>query len=219
MMYEPDFKKAYMTADDILVSLNIDNFPVTAYLLDDNGDIEHNGKRYKLLTDLEIPNTITEIKTYQFRHFDSLNSVIIPGNVISISTGAFSSCPSIKKIKISKGVKFIGESAFHSCNNLIKVIISEGVETIGSNAFMNCENLKVVVIPTSVTKIEEYAFYTGSYFEVYYMGTKEEWDKISIGEWNLGLMSRLTKIYFYSESEPTEAGKYWHKVDKKIVKW
>ncbi len=51
------------------------------------------------------------------------------------------------------------------------------------------------------------------------MGTKEEWDKISIGEWNLGLMSRLTKISFYSENEPTEAEKYWHYVNDEIVKW
>jgi hypothetical protein len=43
---------------------------------------------------------------------------------------------------------------------------------------------------------------------VYYMGTAEDWDKISIDSGNSCLTS-ATK-YYYSETEPTANGNYWH---------
>ena len=43
---------------------------------------------------------------------------------------------------------------------------------------------------------------------VFYMGTAEDWAKISIAEYNENLISAMR--YYYSENEPEENGNYWH---------
>ena len=43
---------------------------------------------------------------------------------------------------------------------------------------------------------------------VYYEGTAEEWAEISIASENYNLTNATR--YYYSESQPTEEGNYWH---------
>ena len=52
-----------------------------------------------LVTDLVIPDTVTEIKDYAFYMCPSLTSVVIPDSVTSIGYCAFFNCQSIKSIK------------------------------------------------------------------------------------------------------------------------
>ena len=59
------------------------------YILDENGNIEYSGNKYSLVTEIEIPNTITSIGNYQFYAFNDVTSVIIPDSVTSIGVDAF----------------------------------------------------------------------------------------------------------------------------------
>lgn len=81
------------------------------------------------------------------------------------------------------------------------------VTTIDASAFEN-DNVISVILPNSVTAIEENAFCGCAALEnVYYTGTTEEWNGISVDIGN----DRLTRACFiYSEKQPTEAGRYWH---------
>ncbi|MBQ8603331.1 MAG: leucine-rich repeat protein [Oscillospiraceae bacterium] len=65
------------------------------------------------------------------------------------------------------------------------VVIKSGVTTIGSYAFYMCTSLESVTIPDSVTSIEKFAF-DGCYSleRVYYNGTEEQWEAISVYECN-----------------------------------
>ena len=62
------------------------------FILDENGDDEYNGKQYRLLTELIIPNIVTTIGKYKFYSFDCLTSIIIPNSVTNIKYGAFENC-------------------------------------------------------------------------------------------------------------------------------
>ena len=80
-----------------------------------------------------------------------------------------------------KGKKITKVSEFESIVGLEKVKIPNTVNTIGRAAFYMDKELKEVQIPTSVTTIECYAFRNCSSLKtVYYEGSKEDWDKISI---------------------------------------
>ena len=68
----------------------------------------------------------------------------------------------IKTITINSGVTSIGDGAFESCENLTSVTIPDSVTSIGWGAFNGCTSLK----------------------DVYYLGTKAEWDNINIGDVN-----------------------------------
>ena len=75
------------------------------------------------------------------------------------------------------------------------------------------------MIGNSVTSIGYFAFYNcRSLTSVYYKGTESEWSAISINvDGNSSLTS--TTRYYYSETELTEEGNYWHYVDGKVTVW
>ena len=119
-------------------------------------DLYLNGK---LLTEVVIPKTITEIKAEMFYGCNSLKSVTIPDSVT-----------------------LIGKDAFRYCTSLESVIIGNSVTAIGDCAFYNCTSLKEITIPNSVTTIGKDAFrYCSSLESVNYLGTIEEWCSISFG--------------------------------------
>ena len=70
------------------------------------------------VTEIIIPDTITEIKKYAFYKLKDLKSITIPNSVTSIGKYAFQSCSSLTSIIIPDSVTSIGEYAFQSCSSL-----------------------------------------------------------------------------------------------------
>lgn len=124
-----------------------------------------------------------------------LTELVVPEGVTSISDRAFYNCDSLTSVTVPNGVASIGASAFYDCSNLVNIILPDTVLTIGNSAFNWC--LKIAT--------------------VYYNGTVADWSAISIGASNDAL-NNATR-YYYSESEPTEEGNFWHYVNGEIVVW
>ncbi len=82
-----------------------------------------------------------------------------------------------EKVIIQEGVTSIGERAFDSFSSLKEVTIPNGVTSIGKWAFSGC-NIESITIPDSVTVIDR-AFYGNYYlYDVYYTGTKSQWNAL-----------------------------------------
>jgi hypothetical protein len=159
------------------------------------------------LVEVTVSGT-TEIPKSMFYACKNLQRVIISSDVITIGEKAFDRCSSLETISFAEGLKTIGEYAFEFCTSLTEIILPSTVETIGKCAFSYCSALTSITIPDSVTSIDSGAFYDcGSLTSVYYKGTAEDWDKISFDSGNY--LTSVTK-YYYSETEPTESGNYWH---------
>ena len=74
----------------------------------------------------------------------------------------------------------ISNNAFEYCSALTSVEIPDNVTTIGKEAFLWCQSLKNIAIPKSIKLIGENAFTgTNSLREVYYGGTKAQWEAIT----------------------------------------
>ena len=72
-----------------------------------------------------------------------------------------------------------------SVADIKNVVIGNGVTNVGAYAFNGCENLTSVVIPTGVTQIGDNAFNDcNKLANVYYTGTKAEWDALTKGSGN-----------------------------------
>ena len=150
------------------------------------------------LASVTIPSTITSISNRAFRECTSLVSINIPSSVTSIDECAFQTCTSLVSIDIPSSVTNIGQSAFLNCTSLISITIPEGVMSIGTNAFYVCSSLASVTIPDSITSIGNSAFYGCSGLkDVYYTGTQEQWNNISIGS-NNEYLSNATIHYNYT---------------------
>ena len=169
-------------------------------------------------THFVIPSTVTSIGEMAFRCCDNLTGVTIPDSVTSIGNYAFAYCRSLTSVTIPDSVTSIGEGAFEICSSLTGVTIPDSVTSIDYYAFAWCSSLTSVTIPDSVTSIGNYAFYDcDSLDTVYYTGTAAEWGDISIDSYNSSLANAIR--YYYSESEPTTVGNYWHYVDGVPTKW
>ena len=82
--------------------------------------------------------------------------------------------------------------------NVSDVVIADGINGIGRTTFVSC-HMSSITIPTSVTSIGEWAFSgCDNLTDVYYRGTKEQWEKISIGDNNEPLLSAT--IHFMGQS-------------------
>lgn len=88
----------------------------------------------------------------------------------------------IQEVVIEEGVTDLGDYSFAQCNNLLRVTIPETVTAIGEDAFSGCEALT----------------------DVYYAGSQEQWESISVGGNNSCLTAAT--IHFAVQEEPVLIG-------------
>jgi len=174
------------------------------------------------LTNITIPDNVTTIGKYAFAFCKSLTSIIIPDSVTSIGNCAFEGCRSLTSITIPDSVTSIGNSAFVLCTSLISITIPDGVTSIGNGTFDSCASLTSITIPNSVTSIGDYAFeycdnlasitipksvtnigygaFSGcdGLTDVYFEGTEEEWNKITIEANNQDLLNATIHFNYVS---------------------
>ena len=157
----------------------------------------------------------------------SVKKVIFGDNLTSIPD-SFRNCTNIEYVKLSKNTTFIGNRTFDGCINLDNMDFPEGITELGWYAFEDCKFTKFI-IPSSITRLDHvvrslpYLEYiiapltlryvlgqsfdcTHTGYKTFYLGTETDWSYISISEES----TFGNDVYFYSETQPTETGKYWH---------
>lgn len=146
--------------------------------------------------------------------FSDIQNCIISSNCKVIYSYAFSGCSSLTNIIIPNTVKYIATGAFFGCSSLTNIIIPNEVGTIYTNTFKNCSLLQSIIIPVSIKNI--YPAFDGcnSLDKIYYCGTKMQYNDI-----NNWVSFSETSVYYYSETQPTDSGNYWHYVNDEPIIW
>ena len=105
------------------------------------------------IKELDLPNSLRNIRYCAFYKCSGLTEVTIPESVRIIDRSAFSTCANLRVVKIENGTAemCIRDSyrAFGNCANLEKIYIPESVVKIGGEAFLNCKNLKIYCVKDS----------------------------------------------------------------------
>ena len=126
-----------------------------------------------------------EKKESPFKNNKEIKHVVIEDGVTDIGYCAFGDCSNLKDITIADSVTNIGKLAFKNCSSLENIIIPNSVEVINSYTIYNCNNITRVTIPTGVTTIDKKAFCECTNLtDIYYGGTEEQWNKMSISSEN-----------------------------------
>lgn len=145
-----------------------------------------------------------EIATDAFIRCDNLSEVIIPDSITTIGGGAFCGLKHIRFIRLGNSFTTFAQRAdqpteqygtFTGCTGLEGVYFPIGVTKIPQNVFGGCDNLK----------------------DVYYAGSQEEWNAISIGENNAPLTNATIH---YNSTGPNgssgTAGKNYQKLTESL---
>ncbi len=201
------------------------------YTVDEQGNARITAVDDSISGDVVIPTTLGGYAIYMidYRAFQdcfNMTSVIIPDGVVIIESYAFYNCKNLKSVEIPEGVKYISAEAFAYCNSLTDIILPDSVIEIYTAAFAHCneltkfqfpskikwiadyifngcEKLNCVTIPNGVTMIYDYAFEGCTDLkDIYYMGSKQDWEKIVINQGN-DCLANATIHYNYVVDETT----------------
>ncbi len=127
----------------------------------------------ELVTDVEIPSTITEVKDFAFYNYDKLLFVNLGDAVVSIGAEAFGSCNGLTSLVVGDAIKTIDSGAFKYCSLLKDLHIGNldawaAIEygdqyshpnNYATKIYHNDKLVTEVEIPTTVTTIPDYTFY------------------------------------------------------------
>ena len=190
-----------------------------------NGVLFNKGKteliRYpegKADTSYFIPNSVTSIGNYAFDGCSKLNQINVDtaNTAYSSMNGVLFDKDKTELIRYPKGktetsytipdgVTSIGYRALKDCKSLTSITIPDSVTSIGGSAFENCSSLTSITIPDGVTCFGNDAFLRcSSLKDVYYSGTQEQWEKISIYDYSGSLTSATIH---YGSSAPAANAK------------
>lgn len=129
-----------------------------------------------------IPDTVESIGDCAFWGCESLSDVTVPDSVKAMGAGVFGECEALKRVELPDSVTEMGTQFFMNSTGLESFRIPSNIRFIRESAFYGCESLESVIIPASVTVIDDSAFTScESLSDVYFAGTKAQWDAIKGG--------------------------------------
>lgn len=122
--------------------------------------------------DFVLPITMRKIGPGAFFNCQNITNINIPDGVTEIREKAFECCCGLKSLHIGGSLEIMGVLAFQSCMNIEKINVNDSnkvfdsrencngvIRTRDNTLIIACKNTK---IPSSVENIGEYAFYNGS---------------------------------------------------------
>ena len=125
----------------------------------------------KIVTELEIPESVTAINSFAFCYCNSIKKVTGGKNVTSIGKSAFNNNVKLTSVQIGGKVEEIGDYAFNKCPLTTIYNYAEYPQNCGSNTFSIAkENCKLYVLPESV---DMYSVHQ-DWYEFNIMGMDEE---------------------------------------------
>ena len=183
---------------------------------------------------VRFPATLVSVGVEAFSGCVNLVSVDLPETVTTLGASAFAVCESLDGFVIQPLVTTLQTRLFQGCK-FDFIDIPEGVTTIGEYAFA-CKATRIT-LPKSLSRIEGLGLWD-ELQTIYYKGAEYDWENVDFSEkaqpvtdkaGNIirefsvkSIINRITdagELYYYSETEPTKSGNFWHYSDGEPVAW
>lgn len=122
------------------------------------------------MTTATIPDTYQGEKVVglcgnTFSNMPFLSEVTLPDSITEIRGQAFKNCRSLERVTLPEHLTYLGGEAFYHCSSLEEVNLPAGLTEIRGNTFEECSSLLRIEIPDNVTRIGGHAFYGNTSLE------------------------------------------------------
>lgn len=217
------------------------------YFKNNSGDVEFNGVIYEQIINIEIPDSVEEIKSGAFANC-VFEDIIIPNSVKKFNEDAFNNA-SVKNVYFNGSIEdwlsvdieneyatpvhpyssinfYISDKNGDIQYNNLKYVQAkdvyevniQNVESISSYALSFFKNLKNVVISNDVKNIKPYAFECCSNIEnVYYNGSIEDWLNLKFEDSSANPMKYAKNLFLLDENGDIEYNGLKYNTLKEIV--
>ena len=132
--------------------------------------------------DFTIPDGVTAVESDAFYH-TRISSVKIPNSVAYFGDYVFAEAANLKEIRFPETVSEFGHSICSNAVSLRTVYLPKNLEVLPQWTFGYCQ-LDSLSVPKSLSVIEDECFYSADVVEIFYEGTKAQWEAIEIGNYN-----------------------------------
>ena len=89
------------------------------------------------LTEIIIPEEVSQIRPYAFYGINTLQEITIPNNIIQIGNYAFYGCEALKQVYIGDNVTNISDYSFAYCHQLSKMVFGGNLQRIGKYGILS----------------------------------------------------------------------------------
>lgn len=149
---------------------------------------------------------VERIGAYAFYGCKRLREIMLPESLVIIDDGAFWGCQKLTEVTIPRNVSMMGTGIFDACELLTEVTFEQGMTEIPPSALYASKissypdeydgYVTTVYIPATVVKVGGNAFGNQINLQtVYYGGTIQEKNKISIAEFGNGPLISANWMY------------------------
>ncbi|MBR2353602.1 MAG: leucine-rich repeat protein [Clostridia bacterium] len=165
------------------------------------------------VTKITVPPTVTSIGAYAFADCANVTIDLSTAALTEVGAYAFANCNLLRGVFLGEGLTVLSDHAFMNCTALSFADLPSTLTLIDESVFEGCVNLSAVLIPRSVERIGHGAFRDCDALKtVFFEGDRATFDRLldETEGYNEPLVALADEVLFYSETEPTESGKYWY---------
>ena len=125
-------------------------------------------------SDVELPNSVTNIGSSTFSGCRNLTSVTLPNSVVSIGSTVFTYCSNLTSVTLGNSVESISYQVFGDSNKLMSITsLATTAPTIDSQTFYRIKTNGVLYVPSGSSGYDVWMG-TGNYYLGLYNWTKVE---------------------------------------------
>ena len=140
---------------------------------------------------------LVEMWDTAFAGCENLRSISLGNELVAIGNAAFANT-GLTSVVLPANLNNLGGGVFQKCEQLTSVEIYANISQIPQSAFVYCHQLQNIRIPRTVVQIEHAAFLAcHNLLQIYYEGSEENWNSISIAPDNEPLSNTPIEFYYY----------------------
>lgn len=121
------------------------------------------------ITEIHLPESVTEIEHNAFTNCTQLVRVVLPKNNTAFkfsSTSTFEGCSALEYINLPNSLTSIPGYTFSGCTSLREITLPGALFTLGEYAFDRCTQLTNIIIPGTIASFGRFAFANSGLTEV-----------------------------------------------------